>query len=68
MDVERLRAKMREKNVSILELSELLRIDVSTFYRKIAVDSTNLFSVEQARRIAQKLELDDREIQNIFFG
>lgn len=67
MNSNRLKAKMREKDVSVPELSELLGIDVSTFYRKIS-SSTNMFSVEQARMIAIKLKMDDREIQDIFFG
>lgn len=67
MNSNRLKAKMREKDVSVPELSKLLGIDVSTFYRKIS-SSTNMFSVEQARMIAIKLKMDDREIQDIFFG
>ncbi|MGI6607553.1 MAG: helix-turn-helix domain-containing protein [Erysipelotrichaceae bacterium] len=60
----RLKAKCIEKDVGFDELSQVLGISVSTFYRKI---SNVTFTIKEVRSLAEHLKLTEDEILFIFF-
>lgn len=61
-----LKAAMRQKNVSVDELSTYLKIDKSTFYRRLSAEGKT-FLIREVIGIAEKLELSNEEIKEIFF-
>lgn len=66
-DVNKLRGKMVEKGISVVELSGKIGIDKTTFYRKINEDGEN-FTIREAKMIIRELELNKEESIAIFFG
>lgn len=66
MKKAKLKAKMVENGVSAGELSETLTISKSTFYRKL--NSGEDFTVGEATKIAQKLNLSADELTEIFLS
>lgn len=64
MNVNKLKAKCVEKGINIDTLSKDVDIPISTFYRKL---KENSFTVEEANRIVLVLDLNEREILDIFF-
>ena len=64
MNVNKLKAKCIEKGINIVDLSKQVEISQSAFYRRLKEDS---FSVEEVRRIAECLELNQQDITDIFF-
>lgn len=61
-----LKAAMRQKNVSVDELSNYLKINKSTFYRRLSAEGKT-FLIREVIGIAEKLELSKEEIKEIFF-
>lgn len=59
-----LKAKMTEQGTSVLDLSRLLGISQSTFYRKL--NSDNNFTVGEASKIATHLHMNSDELTKIF--
>lgn len=67
INVELLKTKMEQNNVSVTDVADAIETDRSTFYRKLSrVDSS--FSVEQAKRISDLLHLTSAEFTAIFFA
>lgn len=64
MNVNKLKAKCVERGINIDTLSKNVGIDRGTFYRKLNNDG---FSVEDAVKISDNLELTNVEILTIFF-
>lgn len=61
-----LKAKLIEKDVSVLELCNELGICETTFYRKLSRDGD--FSRFEINKIVEKLELSQEERNKIFFA
>ena len=65
MDVERLKAVIREQGIKNSDLAKALNIDESTFYRKMLNGN---FSVAQANKMVEILGMDSKEANTIFFS
>ena len=65
MNVNKLKAKCVEKGTNISELSKKVGIACGTFYRKLNEDT---FAVDEARKIAEELELSHEDVMDIFFN
>lgn len=61
-----LKAKIIEKNVSILEICHNIGICEATFYRKLTRNGD--FSRFEINQIANMLKLSEEERNNIFFA
>lgn len=64
-NMDRLKEKMSERNISHEELAQKLGIDVSTLYRKLKSDGMT-FTVGQLHIIVDVLELSDDDAASIF--
>lgn len=64
MNVNKLKAKCIERGMNIDSLSKAVGIGRSAFYRRLNKDA---FSVEEAGRIAENLNLSQQELIDIFF-
>ena len=65
-NIKLLEQKMREKNISVSEMSKLLNINESTWYRKKR--NAKSFSVGEAEKICNILDLSGDELTEIFFA
>ncbi len=65
MNVPKLRGKMAEKNVTRESLAKVLNINIATLHRKLTGKSK--FTTDEAKKIANILELEEDEIISIFF-
>lgn len=65
LNVDKLKKCMANKGMTAETLAEAIEIDRATFYRKIA-RSECAFTVEQARRISDVLELSGADFMDIF--
>lgn len=61
-----LKAKLLEKNVSVLEICNEIGVCEATFYRKMARDGD--FSRFEIKKITEKLQLSSTERDRIFFA
>lgn len=66
-NAEKLKAKLKEKNMSIEDISETIGIDRSTFYRKLSSDGMQ-FTIGEVDRISKVLNLSIHDINSIFFS
>ena len=66
VNIRKLKAKMVEKDISIIQLANILSIDRSTVYRKLNKSGEN-FTVKDVEKIAKALSLTYDDINNIFF-
>lgn len=67
INVNKLKGKIVEKGLSVEQLAEQMQINKSTLYRKLA-SGGELFTIKEANMIAKILELDFKEINDIFFN
>ena len=65
LNLNLLRGKMAEKNISKEELAKRIGIDSSTFYRKMKANG-NSFTVGQMHKIVAVLNLTHEEAASIF--
>ena len=65
-DMNRLRGKIVEKQLSQEDISKQLGINPSTFSRKMKANGL-AFTVGQMHQIADILEMSDEEAKQIFF-
>ena len=65
VDVERIKIRMNEMDLTVKDVVNALGIDESTYYRKMA-NSGKTFSVEQARKLSVLLDLTKQEASEIF--
>lgn len=65
VDVERIKIRMNEKDLTVKDVVNALGIDESTYYRKMA-NSGKTFSVEQAQKLSVLLDLTKQEASEIF--
>lgn len=66
VNIRKLKAKLVEKDISIIELANILGIDKSTVYRKLNNSGEN-FTVKDVEKIAKALSLTYDDINHIFF-
>lgn len=66
VNIRKLKAKLVEKDISIIELANILGIDKSTVYRKLNKCGEN-FTVKDVEKIAKALSLTYDDINHIFF-
>lgn len=66
VNIRKLKAKLVEKDISIIELANVLGIDKSTVYRKLNKSGEN-FTVKDVEKISKALSLTYDDINDIFF-
>ena len=66
VNIRKLKAKLVEKDISIIELAKILGIDKSTVYRHLN-KSGDSFTVKDVEKIAKALSLTYDDINHIFF-
>ena len=64
-NIEMLRGKMADRNISNEDMAKRMGIDASTFYRKMKSDGAN-FTVGQMHMIVDILQLAPEEAASIF--
>ena len=67
VNVNKLKGKIVEKNMSVEEVAKRVNIDRATFYRKLAQNGES-FSISEADAIVKALDLDGLEASAIFFS
>ena len=67
INIQKLKGKMAEENVTDNELSSAIGVDKTTFYRKVR-EGGGKFTVEQIQGIVAKLAMTPAEALNIFLG
>ena len=67
VNIRTLRAKLVEKDISVIELASIIGIDKSTVYRKLN-KSGESFTVSDVEKIAKALSLTCEDINDIFFA
>ena len=67
INIQKLKGKMAEENISANELSNAIGGDKTTFYRKLR-EGGGKFTVEQIQGIAAKLSMTPNEAMTIFLG
>ena len=67
MDVRALKTRILSCGYNIVEFSDKVGIDRSTFYRRLDKDGNN-FTIEEALRIKDVLSLTDAEAYSIFLS
>ena len=67
IDKNKLLGKIREKALTQKDVAERLGIDESTFYRKMKKNGQT-FTIEEAYKISEVLDLTNQESIDIFFG
>ena len=65
VDVERIKIRMNEMDLTVKDVVNALGIDESTYYRKMA-NSGKTFSVQQAQKLSVLLDLTKQEASEIF--
>lgn len=65
INVSKLKGKIVEKGMNQQQFAKYINIDRSTLYRKMANDSS--FTVEEANKIVEVLDLTPEEALAIFF-
>lgn len=66
-NADKLKAKLKERGMSIEEVSKMIGIDKSTFYRKLASDGAT-FTIGEVDKISKVLSLSVDDINSIFFS
>ena len=67
VNIRKLRAKLVEKDISVIELASIIGIDKSTVYRKLN-KSGESFTVSDVEKIVKALSLTCEDINDIFFA
>lgn len=66
VNVDMLRGKIAERGMNVSEVSEKMGVDKATLYRRIADGES--FTIGEARKIADILNLTHAEAVSIFFS
>ena len=66
VNVNKLKGKIVEQNLSVEKLAELMGINKSTIYRKIANDGSD-FSIDEVDSMIKILNLSADDVISIFF-
>lgn len=67
VNINKLKGKIVENNLTIEKLADLIGIDRSTLYRKFGNKGEN-FTIKEANLIAKALNLTAAEVNSIFFA
>lgn len=67
INVNKLKGKIVENGLSVKELALKIGIDRSTFYRKLATNQGETFTVREVNLICKYLNLSKDEAMEIFF-
>jgi len=67
LNINKLKGKIVEKGVTITKLADMIEMDRSTLYRKLA-DPDDKLSIREANKICKALRLTKDEAFQIFFG
>lgn len=67
VDVTLLKDTIKHKGKTNAQIAETIGMNASTFYRKLNKNGAT-FTVAQAHKLAEVLEIDPDVAQNIFFG
>lgn len=67
VNTKKLKARMVEHDLSASEISKLIGMDRSTFYRKMQNNGEN-FTILEANAIANVLNLTKDDVNEIFFA
>ena len=65
MNINKLRAKIVEKGLNVESFSRLIGVNRSSMYRKL---NNGRFTIAEALRIKEALELSTKEASDIFFN
>ena len=66
VNVQRLKSKMQEKNISVEKASQALGMNSATFYRRIARNGEN-FTIDEVGKLADLLDMEWETLLSIFF-
>lgn len=66
VNIDRLKAALQDRNVTIEQASEHIGINPSTFYRKISRKGEK-FTVQEVGKLAELLNMSANTMQEIFF-
>lgn len=66
MNTAKLKGKMRELSITQEKLAERMGISISTLNRKLQAEHGESFTVGEAMKISEILELTGNEAQDIF--
>ena len=66
VNIDRLKAAMKVKNITIEQASERIGINPVTFYRRINRDGEK-FTVSEVGKLAELLDMDSATMNDIFF-
>ena len=66
VNIRKLKATLVEKDISIIQLANIIGIDKSTVYKKLNKSGEN-FTVKDVERISKALSLTYEDINDIFF-
>lgn len=66
VDVQAIKTRMKEKKLTVDEVSKKMSIHPSTMYRKLSLAEN--FTIGEARNMAELLEFTPKEAEKIFFA
>lgn len=66
VDVGAIKARMKDKNLTVDEVSKKMHIHPSTMYRKLSLAES--FTIGEARNMAEVLGFTAKEAERIFFA
>lgn len=66
LQLDMLRAEMLLKHITMRDLAQWIGINTSTLYRKMACKKD--FSLSEAKNIAKRLKLNNKQKMDIFFA
>lgn len=66
ININKLKAKMVENEITVSQLADLVGVNQATMYRRFNAGEN--FSIKEASEIAKILNLTAEELNNIFFS
>lgn len=66
VDVRAIKTRMKEKNLTVEDVSRKMDIHPSTMYRKLSLAEN--FTIKEARIMAEALDFTAKEAEMIFFA
>ena len=67
VNIERLKAVMKERNISIKDASDAMGMDEATYYRRMKGKGEK-FTLMEVEKLAEMLDLEGEDVQEIFFS
>ena len=66
VDVSAIKTRMKDKNLTVEDVSKMMHIHPSTMYRKLSLAEN--FTIGEARNMAKALGFTAKEAERIFFA